>query len=67
MDHLQPAAIFDKDTIDSTDDAVLRAWADRLNVTKVRLKAAINAVGNSAKAVEAYLNRKNDQTGISRQ
>jgi len=36
----------------------LRAWADRLNVTKVQVKAAINAVGSSAGAVEAYLKRK---------
>jgi hypothetical protein len=48
----------DKDKISNHDDAELRALADRLNVTKVKLKAAINAVGPSAKAVEAYLNRK---------
>jgi hypothetical protein len=40
------------------NDAELRAWADRLNVTKVQLKAAINAVGSSANIVEAYLLRK---------
>jgi hypothetical protein len=58
MDNQQQAVIPGKDIINSSDDAELRAWADRLNVTKVKLKAAINAVGPSAKAVEAYLDRK---------
>ena len=40
------------------NDTELRAWADRLNVTKVQLKAAINAVGSSTKIVEEYLYRK---------
>ncbi|SDD99289.1 Protein of unknown function [Mucilaginibacter pineti] len=44
--------------ISKPNDTELRAWADRLNVTKVQLKAAINAVGSSAKIVEAYLYRK---------
>lgn len=47
-----------KDHINNNNDVELRAWADRLNVTKVQLKAAINAVGSSAMTVEAYLNRK---------
>jgi Protein of unknown function (DUF3606) len=48
----------DKDKIMVIGDAELRAWADRLNVTKAKLKAAVNAAGPSAKAVEAYLDRK---------
>ena len=51
----QPAT---SDQINMPNDMDLRAWADRLNVTKVQLKAAINAVGPSAKTVEAYLYRK---------
>jgi hypothetical protein len=58
MDNPQQAAIPDKQTINNSDDAELRIWADKFGVTKVKLKAAINAVGSSAKAVEAYLNRK---------
>jgi hypothetical protein len=46
------------DQIRKPNDTELRAWANRLNVTKVQLKAAINAVGSSASIVEAYLLRK---------
>ncbi|MDO3627633.1 DUF3606 domain-containing protein [Mucilaginibacter sp. BT774] len=58
MDNQQQAAIPDQQTIDNGDDVELRIWADKFGVTKVKLKAAINAVGPSAKVVEAYLNRK---------
>lgn len=58
MDNQQPAIGPGKEMINSSDDAALRVWADRLNVTKVKLKATINAVGPSAKDVEAYLGRK---------
>jgi len=58
MDNQQQAVIPDKQSINNSDDAELRIWADKFGVTKVKLKAAINAVGPSAKAVEAYLNRK---------
>ncbi|HEY4327520.1 MAG TPA: DUF3606 domain-containing protein [Mucilaginibacter sp.] len=33
-------------------------WAEKLDVTKARLKAAVNAVGPVAKDVEAYLKKK---------
>ncbi|MGZ3755225.1 MAG: DUF3606 domain-containing protein [Mucilaginibacter sp.] len=39
-------------------DKELRAWSDKLDVTKARLKAAINTVGNSVKDIEAYLKKK---------
>ena len=58
MDNQQQAIISDQQTISNSDDAELRVWADKFNVTKVQLKAAINAVGPAAKAVEVYLNRK---------
>jgi hypothetical protein len=58
MDNQQQATHSDKDKINNSNDAELRDWADRFNITKVKLKAAINAVGSSAKAVEAYLNHK---------
>lgn len=54
----QQATIAVEKNIHNFNDVELRAWADRLNVTKVQLKAAINAVGSSAKVVEAYLFRK---------
>jgi len=58
MDNQQKASSPNKDNINIDDAAELRHWSDKLNVTKVKLKAAINAAGPSAKAVEAYLNRK---------
>ena len=58
MDNQQQTIIPDNQTINNNDDAELRLWADKFNTTKVKLKAAINAVGPSAKAVEVYLNRK---------
>jgi hypothetical protein len=33
-------------------------WTEKLDVTKVRLKAAVNAVGPAVKDVEAYLKKK---------
>ncbi|HEY8931223.1 MAG TPA: DUF3606 domain-containing protein [Mucilaginibacter sp.] len=33
-------------------------WTEKLDVTKVRLKAAVNAVGNATRDVEAYLKKK---------
>jgi hypothetical protein len=58
MDNQQKAGSPDKDKLNATEEVKLREWSDKLNVTKVQLRAAINAVGPSAKAVEAYLNRK---------
>ena len=44
--------------INMDDDKDLRAWADKFDVTKAKLKAAVNAVGNSPKDVESYLKKK---------
>ena len=43
--------------INMDDDKDLRAWADKFDVTKAKLKAAVNAVGNSPKDVESYLKK----------
>lgn len=32
-------------------------WCDKFNCTEAQLKAAVQAVGTSAKAVQAYLNK----------
>jgi hypothetical protein len=58
MENRQQFISPEKEKINRNEDAGLRAWADKLNVTKVKLKAAVNAAGPSVKAVEAYLNRK---------
>jgi len=41
--------------IDIRKTSELRLWADQLGTTTVRLKAAINRVGNSVEKVKAYL------------
>jgi hypothetical protein len=43
--------------INMSGDKDLRAWANKFDVTKVKLKAAVNAVGNYPKHVESYLKR----------
>lgn len=45
------------EVINMNDDKDLRAWADKFDVTKAKLKAAVNAVGNSPKDVESYLKK----------
>jgi hypothetical protein len=45
------------EVINMDDDKDLRAWADKFDVTKAKLKAAVNAVGNSPKNVESYLKK----------
>jgi len=47
------------DFINAADQKTLVSWADKFDVTKAKLKAAINAVGNSPDDVEKYLIRKN--------
>jgi hypothetical protein len=61
MDNKQKASSSEKGNININDDAELRDWSDRLNVTKVKLKAAVNAAGPAAKAVEAYLNKQHQR------
>jgi hypothetical protein len=45
------------EVINMNEEKDLRAWADKFDVTKAKLKAAVNAVGNSPKVVESYLKR----------
>jgi hypothetical protein len=48
-----------EDFIDINNKDALRLLASQLNITTVKLKAAVNAAGPSKKIVEAYLkNRK---------
>ncbi|RZM21696.1 MAG: DUF3606 domain-containing protein [Pedobacter sp.] len=48
----------DRELINVSEPYELRDWADKFGVTHAKLKAAVNAVGTSAKKVEAYLNKK---------
>jgi hypothetical protein len=58
MDNHVKTAKPDPDRINVNEDDELRNWPDKLDVTKVRLKAAVNAVGASVKDVEAYLKKR---------
>ena len=46
-----------KDRVNVNENYELLYWSDKFDVTKVKLKAAVNAVGTSAKDVEAYLKK----------
>ena len=41
----------------------LSRWADRLGVTKVQLKSAINIVGPAVADLRAYLEKRKKQSG----
>ncbi|KRC25590.1 DUF3606 domain-containing protein [Acidovorax sp. Root219] len=45
----------DRTRISLTEDYEVRDWAKKFGVTVDELKAAVKAVGNDAKAVEAHL------------
>lgn len=45
----------DRTRISLSEDYEVRDWAKKFGVTPEQLKAAVQAVGNDAKAVEAHL------------
>ena len=45
----------DRTRISLSEDYEVRDWAQKFGVTPEQLKAAVQAVGNDAKAVEAHL------------
>lgn len=45
----------DRTRISLSEDYEVRDWAKKFGVTADELKAAVKAVGNDAKAVEAHL------------
>jgi hypothetical protein len=47
----------DRTRINIHEDYELQSWARKFNVSKEELKAAVQAVGTEAKAVEAHLKR----------
>ncbi|MDB5090708.1 MAG: hypothetical protein JWR09_4702 [Mucilaginibacter sp.] len=58
MDNDQKTASPGKGTINISEANDVAYWVEKLDITKVRLKAAVNAVGPAVKDVEAYLNKK---------
>ena len=57
MEHTDTTGSGITEVINMNEDKDLRAWADKFDVTKAKLKAAVNAVGNSPKDVESYLKK----------
>jgi hypothetical protein len=47
-----------KEQINVNDPNAIAFWTEKLDVTKVKLKAAVNAAGPAVKDVEAYLKKK---------
>ena len=58
MEIQNPIATPDPEQINVNQRHEADYWTEKLGITKVKLKAAVNAVGTSAKAVEAYLKKK---------
>lgn len=47
----------DRDRINLTEDYEVQYWSRALDVTADELRAAVNAVGSTTKAVRAYLGK----------
>lgn len=47
----------DRDRINLSEDYEVRDWTESLGVSEQELREAVDAVGNSAEAVRAYLNK----------
>ncbi|MFS2108701.1 DUF3606 domain-containing protein [Sphingomonas sp. Sphisp140] len=47
----------DRDRISLSEDYEIRDWTESFGVSEERLRKAVSAVGNSADAVRAYLNK----------
>ena len=57
MDNKQKTGSPDRDRINVNEDYELQDWSEKFGVSRDELKAAVAAVGTSAKDVEAYLKK----------
>lgn len=57
MDNKENIGKPDRDRINVNEDYELYDWAEKFGVSHDELKAAVKAVGTSAKDVEEYLNK----------
>ncbi|MET1116395.1 MAG: DUF3606 domain-containing protein [Comamonas sp.] len=48
----------DRTRVSLSDDYEVRDWSKKFNVSEDQLKAAVKAVGNEAKDVEAHLKKQ---------
>jgi hypothetical protein len=57
MDDKQNIGSPDRDRINVNENYELQHWSEKFGVSHDKLKAAVKAVGTSAKDVEEYLNK----------
>jgi hypothetical protein len=57
MDDKQNIGSPDRDRINVNENYELQHWSEKFGVSHDELKAAVKAVGTSAKDVEEYLNK----------
>ena len=57
MDNTQNTGSPDRDRINVNEDYELQYWSEKFGVSRDELKAAVEAAGTSAKAVQDYLNK----------
>ncbi|AMR30942.1 hypothetical protein A0256_05630 [Mucilaginibacter sp. PAMC 26640] len=57
MDNKQQTGSPDRDLINVNEDYELQYWSEKFGISRDELREAVKAVGTSAKAVEAYLNK----------
>ena len=57
MDNKQNIGSPDRDRINVNENYELQHWSEKFGVSHDELKAAVKAVGTSAKDVEEYLNK----------
>jgi hypothetical protein len=58
MDDQKKTRSPDREQINLNEPYAADYWTARFDVTKVKLKAAVNAVGTSVKDVEAWLKKR---------
>jgi hypothetical protein len=58
MENKNKLAAPDNDKIDVNENNEVEYWTARFDISKVQLKAAVNAVGKESNEVEIYLKKK---------
>ena len=58
MDNKKETGSPGRERIDINEKDEVDYWTEKFGITKVKLKAAVNAVGDTSRAVEAYLKKK---------
>jgi len=57
MDNKTKTGSPDRDRINVSEDYELQYWSKKFGISAEKLKSAVKAVGTSAKAVEAHLQK----------